>query len=83
MADILESLSKNGRKTASSDFNATLPDAPHGSNLFTHLVPYREKPPRFFAVAACTGIKRPGCFNGYKLLSEKQSGAADAGRSLR
>jgi hypothetical protein len=68
---------------ASLGFNATLPDALYGLNLFTHSVLYHEGQLRSHWTAAAEGCRRPACPDGYDLLSGKQSRAADAGRSRR
>jgi len=70
-------------RTASLGFNATLSDAPLGSNLFTQSVLYPEGQPGFSRMAAAKGCRRTGVLLRYKSLSGKQSRAADAGRSLR
>jgi hypothetical protein len=43
MTDILEKETSLGMQAASLGFNATLPDAPHGSNLLTYSVVYQER----------------------------------------
>jgi len=58
-------------------FNAKLPDAPHGSNLFAHFVLYQERRIQFPASptgpASMDIARRQGEWNR----------AADAGRSLQ
>jgi hypothetical protein len=69
--------SEDGVQTASLGFNTTLPDAPHGSNLFAHLVRYQERRIKFLASPA-----GPASMDSTRRQGEWKR-AADAGRSLQ
>jgi hypothetical protein len=70
------------RQTASLGFNATLPDAPHGSNLFTHsvLITMGDSGLRSRLHKA---VVRLGRLRRYDFVLGEQSRAAAAGRSLQ